>query len=105
MKVIFILILILSFNNLFSQNINFQPYNLDFEIGTPPAMPYIWEITKQSTDFEYAAVSTDKQVFSGKRSLVLFNFTPYKKGMFGSVYQKFNASRYKEKRYILVQIF
>lgn len=101
MKVIFILILILSFNNLFSQNINFQPYNLDFEIGTPPAMPYIWEITKQSTDFEYAAVSTDKQVFSGKRSLVLFNFTPYKKGMFGSVYQKFNASRYKGKKVYL----
>lgn len=98
----FLLIIIISFSyQLKSQNVNFQPYNLDFEIGTPPAMPYIWEITQQSTEYEYAAVSTEEKVKSGKRAIAIFNYTPYKKGMFGTIYQKFDANRYRGKKVYL----
>lgn len=100
MKLLYTLLsLSILFNiNLSSQQIIFHPYNLDFEIGSPPSMPYSWEITNQSVEFEYYALSNDEEVFSGKRSLILFNHTPYKEGMYGSVYQRFDANRYRGKK-------
>lgn len=84
--------------NLSSQQIIFHPYNLDFEIGSPPSMPYSWEMTNQSIEFEYYALSNDEEVYSGKRSIILFNHTPYKDGMYGSIYQRFDANRYRGKK-------
>lgn len=97
-----LLIFILVFSlNLKSQNIIFQPYNLDFEIGTPPAMPFIWELTKKSIENEYVARADDENFFSGKRAIAMFNFTPFKPGSYGTLYQKFDAFRYKNKKVFL----
>lgn len=97
-----LLIFILAFSlNLKSQNIIFQPYNLDFEIGTPPAMPFIWEITQKSAENEYVARADDENFFSGKRAITMFNFTPQKNGTYGTLYQKFDAFRYKNKKVFL----
>jgi len=93
----FILSIIL-FTNLQSQNIIFHPYNLDFEIGSPPAMPYSWEMTNKSTEYEYFSLSSEVEVYTGKRSLVIYNHTPLIKGMYGTVYQRFDANRYRGKR-------
>lgn len=93
-----ILLILISYNLIQSQQVGFHPYNLDFEIGESNRMPYSWELTKNSADNDYIAYATNKITHSGNRALLLFNQTEYKQGMYGTVYQRFDANRYRGKK-------
>ncbi len=96
--IITLLSLILSSNFLISQSVGFHPYNMNFEIGETGRMPYSWELTKKSADNGYIAYSTNKEVSSGNRALLFFNLGENKEELYGTVYQRFDANRYRGKQ-------
>ena len=95
LKYLFLFILFSSNSLLSQENVFFTPFNLDFEIGSQYNTPFAWIVSDNSLKLRYNAFVDDKEFYSGRNSMVLFNYGTITEDMYGNCYQMINSLPFK----------
>jgi hypothetical protein len=95
MKIILLLFLTANIYNAYTQAL-FQPYNLDYEIGSGINVPIGWRTDKESTKSGYEFSLNDKDAIRGIQSAAIYNYSAEKESS-GSGFQTIDATPFKGK--------
>jgi len=95
-KLIILLSLITSFN-LYSE-VYYEPQNLDFELGKAGTFPYGWKFDRHAIANNMSGGIDNSNFISGSKSFAFLNYQDSKHKMTGSIYQSFDAVKYRSQK-------